>query len=83
MSKQTARIVVAVIGAGLVFHVLADMLGRHYYRATYGFCLRAGPLSGPLCESWTLQALLEILAIATVAAGLWIYNERRPEAPRS
>jgi hypothetical protein len=77
MEKRTARVVLVLGSLGAVFYVLSSMVGRHYYRMIYGICLRDGPFAGPLCESWTFQAIFEVLAILAVAIGLWIYNEHR------
>jgi len=77
MNRGTARIVLALVGLGLIFYVIASTVGRHYYRVTYGYCLREGLFSGAYCTTWTLQAIFEILAIIAICIGIWIYNERR------
>lgn len=77
MSKSVARLVIAIVSAGLVLHVVASTVGSHYYRMTYGVCLADGFFAGQRCTSWTLQGLFEILAIVALGIAAWVWNERR------
>jgi hypothetical protein len=77
MTKETARVVVAMVTIGLFLCVLSGLIGSH---VTYSVYLRDGLFYGPRCQEWTLQALFEILAILAVAVGVWVYNEHRSAA---
>jgi hypothetical protein len=77
MTKETARLVIIGVAAALILYTVSSLFGRHYYRENFGECMSYGLLRTPICQSWTLQAVFQSLAICVAAVVAWVYNERR------